>query len=204
MAQNTNIYGKNNKPSQLQNPRAMMTEESGVAMEEEDHGPEEKGARGGKSSQCLNENERKSASAVAGLSRKDRRKASKKEKRKQKRKEAAEKAREEEEARLNDPEEQRRIQLEEEREKERLERERREFEEKERLFLEALARRKAQEEEEEDERRRTEEARKLNDNEVRILRCAAMQSNRLRLLCMQTVDSLGYRNGFGFAKIYFF
>ncbi|CAN4110773.1 unnamed protein product [Withania somnifera] len=87
--------------------------------------------------------------------RKEKRKLSKKEKRKQKRKELAEKARQEEEAKLNDPEELRRIQLEEEKEKERLERERREFEDRERIFLEALARKKAQEEVE--ERRRVED-----------------------------------------------
>lgn len=187
-----------------------MTEESGLAMGEEDHGPAEEGGRDDKFSQCLNESERKSASVVAGLSRKDRRKASKKDKRKQRRKEAAEKAREEEEARLNDPEEHRRIQLEDQKEKERLERERREFEEKERLFLEALARRKAQEEVEEEEQRRDEEARKLNDNEVRIILFAVMQSNRLGdfiilLLCMQSVHYLGYFwNGYGFDKVYFF
>ncbi|XP_009771432.1 uncharacterized protein LOC107830837 isoform X1 [Nicotiana tabacum] len=97
------------------------------------------------------------AAAAICKNRKEKRRLTKKEKRKQKRKELAEKARQEEEAKLNDPEELRRIQLEEEKEKERLERERREFEERERLFLEELARKKAQEEEEEEERRRAED-----------------------------------------------
>ncbi|CAI9101506.1 OLC1v1038845C1 [Oldenlandia corymbosa var. corymbosa] len=135
-----------------------------LAMKEEDHELQE-GVIDAKLSESLHESEPKSsASAVAERCRKDKRKSLKKEKRKQKRKEAAEKARQEEEARVNDPDEQRRIQLEEEREKERREKEMREFEEKERLFLEALARKKAQEEEEE-ERRRALEAEKQNENQ---------------------------------------
>lgn len=106
------------------------------------------------------------AAATICKNRKEKRKLTKKEKRKQKRKELAEKARQEEEAKLNDPKELRRIQLEEEKEKERLERERREFEERERIFLEELARKKAQEEEEGERRRAKDEEEKAKQSQV--------------------------------------
>ncbi|XP_019176735.1 PREDICTED: zinc finger CCCH domain-containing protein 16 [Ipomoea nil] len=106
-----------------------------------------------------------SATETTCAIRKEKRKAAKKDKRKQKRRELAEKLRIEEDARINDPEEQRRIQLEEEAENQRLERERKEFEERERLFLEELARRKAEEEEEE-RIRAIEEEERLKQNQA--------------------------------------
>lgn len=106
-----------------------------------------------------------SATETTCANRKEKRKAAKKDKRKQKRRELAEKLRIEEDACLNDPEEQRRIQLEEEAENQRLERERKEFEERERLFLEELARRKAEEEEEE-RIRAIEEEERLKQNQA--------------------------------------
>ncbi|KAL3515765.1 hypothetical protein ACH5RR_022667 [Cinchona calisaya] len=142
-----------------------MTEQSETAMAEEEQEQVEEATEDTKLSS--EPSSAAAAAAAANVCRKERRKASKKEKRKQKRKEAAEKERQEEEARLNDPEEQLLIQLVEEREKERVERERREFEEKERLFLEGLARKKAQEEEEEEQRRvMMEEEQKLKKDQV--------------------------------------
>ncbi|KAL4184142.1 hypothetical protein AMTRI_Chr11g101910 [Amborella trichopoda] len=86
------------------------------------------------------------AETLAGLCRKEKRKAVKRLKRKQLRKETALKEREEEEARANDPEEQLRMRVREQEEAERLERERNEFDERERLWIEA-AKKRAEEEE---------------------------------------------------------